>query len=75
MVQLMKGQGAVGGEDYAVKEGSFFKRKPAVMYSTLPVRNYSLPNIFSYDFVNEETNEVIIAMNNKGLQAVQDDNA
>jgi hypothetical protein len=75
MLNLMKGQGPVGREDYAVKEGSFFKRKPAVMYSTLPVRNYTLPNIFSYDFVNEATNKQIIAMNNKGLQAAVDDQA
>ena len=76
MIKLMKGLGTVGNEDYTVKEGSgVFNKKPAVMYSTLPVRTYSLPNIFSYDFVNEATNRKIIAMNNKGLQQVEDDEA
>jgi hypothetical protein len=47
--------------------------KEAVMYSTLAVRNYTLPNIFSYDFVNEDINEKIIAMNTKSLQKLEDE--
>jgi hypothetical protein len=81
MLNLMKGLGTVGNEDFEVqkeeshKEGWRRKKvvtQESVMYSTLPVRQYSLPNIFSYDFVNEETNKKIIAMNEKSLQSVQD---
>jgi hypothetical protein len=82
LLHLMKGSGPQYTEDFEVeKEEStrkgFFRRKvvtqPKVMYSTLPVRNYALPNIVSYDFVNEEVNAKIIALNDKGRQAVPDE--
>jgi hypothetical protein len=44
-------------------------KQEEIMFSTLDVRNYSLPNIISYDFVNEATNKYSIALNEKGLQA------
>jgi len=73
MLRLMQGERAPteqGFEDKYQLKGGLFKKK--VMYSTLAFRNYSLPNVFSYDFVNEETNKVIIAMNDKARQAVPD---
>lgn len=79
LLGLMKGLGGVGQEDFVVqKEGShrtgMLRKKvvdrPKVMFSTLAVRNYSLPNIISYDFVNEATNKLIIELNDKRLQAV-----
>ena len=82
MIKMMQGLGRAGKEDFKVqkeeshKEGRLGWRKKvvtqeSVMYSTLNVRNYTLPNIFSYDFVNEETNKKIIGMNNKSLQSVK----
>lgn len=81
MIRLMKGHGALRGEDFKVqKEAShregFLRRKvvdqPEVMFSTLPIRNYMLPNIFSYDFVNEEINRKVIELNHKTVQRVDD---
>jgi hypothetical protein len=79
----MKGLGRNSAkEDYVVekeeshREGLLRRKvidKPAVMYSTLPVRTYMLPNIISYDFVTEDVNKKIIALNNKSLQSVPDD--
>lgn len=81
MISLMKGLGGPQGTSrFKVQsretKGVISKTevKPEVMYSTLAFRNYSLPNIFSYDFVNEATNRVIIRMNDKTLQGVRDDN-
>ncbi len=81
MISLMKGLGNPQAETaYKVQsketKGVFSKNvvQPEVMYSTRAFRNYSLPNIFSYDFVNEETNKVIVRMNDKSLQGVRDDN-
>ena len=84
MLRLMNGLGRVGDEDFELqkevshKEGRLGSRKkvidqPKVMYSTLNFRQYSLPNIFSYDFVNDVTNEKIIDMNLSSLQTVHDD--
>ena len=83
MIGLMKGLGRNSAkEDYVVekeeshREGLLRRKvidKPAVMYSTLPVRAYMLPNILSYDFVSEDVNKKIIALNNKSLQSVPDD--
>jgi hypothetical protein len=73
MLRLMQGERAPteqGFEDKYQLKGGLFKKK--VMYSTLAFRNYSLPNVFSYDFVNEATNKTIIAMNEKSRQAVPD---
>lgn len=73
MIHLMKGHGpAKVGSDIKV-ESSIKPWKKTVLYSTLPVRNYTLPNIFSYDFVNGETNKKIIAMNQKDVLPVEDD--
>ena len=81
MISLMKGLGnPVGDSNYKVQsketKGVISKTvvQSEVMYSTRAFRNFSLPNIFSYDFVNEETNKVIIRMNDKSLQSVRDDN-
>lgn len=76
MLKLMQGLGRIRDEDYAVAETKgkgLFKKKKKLMYSTLDFRQYNLPNIFSYDFVNEATNRQIIEMNEKNLQAFQDD--
>ncbi len=81
MISLMKGLGGPQGtSEFKVQseetKGIISKTvvQPKVMYSTKAFRNYSLPNIFSYDFINEETNKVIIRMNDKSLQSVRDDN-
>ena len=81
MISLMKGLGGPQGtSEFEVQaketKGVISKKvvKPQVMYSTRAFRTYSLPNIISYDFVNEETNKVIIRMNDKSLQSVRDDN-
>jgi hypothetical protein len=81
MISLMKGLGGPQGtSEFKVQSKettcviSKTVVKPKVMYSTRSFRNYSLPNIFSYDFVNEETNKVIVRMNDKSLQTVRDDN-
>ncbi|MBY0229921.1 MAG: hypothetical protein K2W96_11620 [Gemmataceae bacterium] len=50
-------------------EGKF--RKQPVMTSTLPIRNRTLPNIISYDFVNEKINKYIISLNLKGTQTTE----
>lgn len=46
--------------------------RPSIMYSTRAVRNYTLPNIISYDFVNEKVNQIIIKLNEQGMQQVAD---
>ena len=81
MISLMKGLGdPKGTAAFKVQSeettGIISKTvvKPKVMYSTLAFRTYALPNIFSYDFVNEATNSVIVRMNDKTLQTVRDDN-
>ena len=81
LISLMKGLGGPDGtSEFEVQsketKGVVSKTvvKPQVMYSTKAFRTYSLPNIISYDFVNEETNKVIIRMNDKSLQTVRDDN-
>ena len=81
MISLMKGLGnPKAGTSYKVQsketKGVISKTvvQDEVMYSTRAFRKYSLPNIFSYDFVNAETNKVIIRMNDKSLQSVRDDN-
>lgn len=79
MLSLMKGLGNPLGGDHEVlaREKTRFTRKTTqeqVMYSTLDFRNYALPNVVSYDFVNPETNELIIGLNDKTLRAVRDDN-
>ncbi len=76
MLRLMQGERAPteqGFEDKYKLSGGFMKKN--VMYSTLAFRNYSLPNIFSYDFVNEDTNKLIVAMNEKSRQEVEDEGA
>lgn len=70
MLGMMKGLGPRGNEDYDVSKKWYQKK---VLYSTLPVRDYSLPNIFSYDFVNATTNRKIVEMNNPARQADQDE--
>ncbi len=81
MISLMKGLGGPQGtSDFEVQsektKGVISKTvvQQKVMYSTLGFRNFALPNIFSYDFVNEDTNKCIIRMNDKTLQATRDDN-
>lgn len=83
MINLMQGMGPKSVPlDFEVqkeesKRVGFLRKKvvtqPRVMYSTLPTRNFALPNIISYDFVNDIVNAEIIAMNNKGRQALPDD--
>ena len=86
MLHLMSTMKPVGNEDFTVQKeeshrqfqvgpvgiGKKVVTQQKVMYSTLGVRNYSLPNILSYDFVNEDVNKQIIAMNQPSLQAVLD---
>jgi hypothetical protein len=81
MISLMKGLGGPKGtSEFTVQaektKGTFKKSvvQQEVMYSTLAFRNFALPNIISYDFVNEATNKLIISMNDKSRQAVRDDN-
>lgn len=79
MISLMKGLGGGGAKsDYEVqsKETKITGKvvQDQVMYSTLAFRNYALPNIFSYDFVEEKTNAAIISMNDKSLQKARSDN-
>jgi hypothetical protein len=81
MISLMKGLGGPQGtSEFKLQSeqttGVFTKTQvqPKVMYSTLAFRNFALPNILSYDFVNEETNKIIIRMNDKSRQAVREDN-
>jgi hypothetical protein len=81
MISLMKGLGGPEGTSAFKVQSEETKGvvsktvvKPKVMYSTQAFRNYALPNIFSYDFVNEETNKVIIRMNDPSRQTVRDDN-
>jgi hypothetical protein len=82
LLHLMQGMGPMYGEDFEVQKEESKKEgwrrnkvvtQQRVMYSTLPVRNYALPNIISYDFVNEDVNKEIIAMNMKARQAVNDE--
>lgn len=74
MLRLMQGLGARQGEDYRLAKkttegkGDEKVTTPKVMYSTLDVRDMSLPNIVSYDFVNDVVNQQIIKLNSKGLQ-------
>jgi hypothetical protein len=85
MLKLMKGMAPDHIKaDYVVekeesKKVGFFRKKvvtkPAVMYSTLPVRTFSLPNIISYDFVNSSVNSQIIRLNETGLQALPADDS
>ena len=65
-------------EDYVVQEKKSHKEgwrrktvvdQEKVMYSTEAFREFALPNIISYDFVNEEVNRKIIQLNRRGLQA------
>lgn len=81
MISLMKGLGnPLGTPNYEVqsekKKGVVKKKvvRQKVMYSTLAFRDFALPNILSYDFVNEDINKLIIRMNDKSLQKVRDDN-
>jgi hypothetical protein len=75
MIKLMEGHSPSleDGEDYAVGEekvpGRFYgKRKKKIMHSTLAGRNFLLPNIISYDFVNKDVNDKIIALNTHTVQ-------
>jgi hypothetical protein len=72
MIKLMKGharttkKGTAMQDDYAVAKDQDGGK---VMFSTLGARNLMLPNIISYDFVNAEINEQIIALNDSnGMQ-------
>ncbi|MEL6264329.1 MAG: hypothetical protein AAFR52_01565 [Pseudomonadota bacterium] len=73
MIKLMNGHQIRSGahfedEDYEVgKDG-----KNKVMWSTTDFRNFMLPNIISYDFVNETTNKLIIDLNTRQRQQHQD---
>jgi hypothetical protein len=78
LIKLMKGLRA-GKEDYVVEKEQYHRSglrkvvdRPAVMFSTLPVRNFTLPNIISYDFVNEAVNRKIIALNEPSFQSMED---
>jgi hypothetical protein len=78
LIKLMRGL-RTGTEDYTVDKEESHRSglktivdRPAVMYSTLPVRNFTLPNIISYDFVNEATNKKIIALNQPSFQSMED---
>jgi hypothetical protein len=81
MIHLMKGHGYkadANHKDYVLEKEESTRRglrrrkevtKEAVMWSTLDARNFMLPNIISYDFVNEEVNGKIIALNDNAVQA------
>lgn len=78
LIKLMQGL-RTGSEDYKVQKEESHRSglkkvvdQPSVMFSTLPVRNFTLPNIISYDFVNEATNKKIIALNTKSFQSMED---
>lgn len=85
MIKLMQGharQSHAGyniDDDYVVvdevkakpKKGIVGQQK--VMYSTVPVRNFMLPNIFSYDFVTAEINQKIVDLNQQGMMQIADD--
>jgi len=78
MIRLMKGF-RHRKEDYEVQKAKVDKKtgietKKQVLYSTLGVRNYMLPNIISYDFVNEEINKKIIDLNRKFVQNINGGN-
>ena len=51
-------------------EYSFYPITGRTYASSCHEGNYSLPNIISYDFVNEEVNRIIIELNDRRLQAV-----
>jgi hypothetical protein len=67
MIKLMKGharttrKGTEMKDDYVV--GKDESDGSDIMFSTLDARNLMLPNIISYDFVNEEINKQIIGLN------------
>ena len=72
MIQLMTTRAGAEGEDYTLQkekshpEGFFRKKvvdKQKVLMSTRPARNFMLPNIFSYDFVNVVQNQKIVDLN------------
>jgi len=80
MLTMMQGLGRQG-TDYKVQEEESHREgftrkkvidKPEVLYSTLPVRNFTLPNILSYDFVNATTNQKIIDLNTQSLMSMED---
>jgi hypothetical protein len=82
MLKLMQGLARIPGKDFEVQKQVSHREgwrrnkvvtQQSVMFSTLGVRNYTLPNIFSYDFVNEDTNKQIIALNTQSLQSVPDE--
>ena len=79
MIKLMKGLGGHRDETYKVqkeeshREGVLMKKvvtQEKKMYSTQAFRQYTLPNIISYDFVNEATNKHIIDLNKPSIQLV-----
>lgn len=79
MPSLMKGLGDPLEVKHEVlaKESKGIRRKTVqkqVMYSTLDFRNYVLPNVISFDFVNPELNELIIELNDRSLRRVRNDN-
>ena len=72
MIKLMTTRAGAEGEDYTLQkekwhpEGFFRKKvvdKQKVLMSTRPARNFMLPNIFSYDFVNVVQNQKIVDLN------------
>ncbi|MEM9783918.1 MAG: hypothetical protein AAF899_15785 [Pseudomonadota bacterium] len=68
MIHLMNGEN-LRGEDYVVgKQG-----RREVTWSTVQSRNFLLPNIISYDFVNETTNALIIELNKRARLAHPND--
>lgn len=72
MLNLMQGLGPTHGETYKVAtvKKKWYEKDEKIMYSTLAFRNFSLPNIVSYDFVNRATNQRIVDMNLAARQAV-----
>jgi hypothetical protein len=76
IIKLMEGHKGYMGENYnvAAKKKHFWNKQKVVMRSTLTstrtVRFKTLPNIFSYDFVKEDINDQIIALNNNLMQEI-----
>lgn len=62
-----------GGEDYVLQQANKKKGQAKVLASNLALRQFRVPNIISYDFVNDATNAEIIAMNRQGIQFLLDD--
>ncbi len=76
MIKLMQGhanatrKGTVMKDDYVVSKDEDGSK---LMFSTLDARNLMLPNIISYDFVREDINQQIIALNDANAMVHDED--